>query len=571
MSSRPSQRSLGAHADPVYAHAPIDSHTRRRALRVPSDLTGLPWLLVLLLAAAYVVVFLLHLPRNVADLSWDSDYASSFVMSETLVHTGTGGDTVLASASQWVPLWFGLLTARLPLHRELWGVTPSIDYVLSALTVGSSVAQVAGRRAAALAVLLGIVVSPLALSFFMAPEAHNTVWPCTALLGAYLVWLAKPHGGRRASAVLVPPLVGVALGACLASDLVVAAAALAPLAITALMAGVRRERRSRIVFVSSLVSVAVALPTAALTSSIMRSFGYRTIETPARIAPLSELPERARVLFEGLRNLFNGAAGPEGPGILHAPLSIASEILMCAVLLALVVVGVRTAVRFLVSGLRRSEAPPRAELARSVHVIYWVSSAACVCGAFWLAAETGGNTVTHESYYATVIFSVAAVVPLGLTAAGRLPRWLMPACMAIFFAASLTGLIRNYLNVSPKVASEGARVVELAEASHVSYGYGGYWAASSVTWHTHGHVTVRPLIECENPTGVDVCPFYEMRVPSWYVPARRPSFLLVDHEEGWVNALPRGLGRPVAVYAIGPMSMYIYPYDLATRLGSALD
>jgi hypothetical protein len=80
---------------------------------------------------------------------------------------------------------------------------------------------------------------------------------------------------------------------------------------------------------------------------------------------------------------------------------------------------------------------------------------------------------------------------------------------------------------------------------------------------------VRPLMACPNPAGAELCPFYLVAVPSWYVPQRRRTFLLVDSEEPWVSSLPRGLGKPLAAYAFGAMHMYIYPYDIASRFGPA--
>jgi hypothetical protein len=128
----------------------------------------------------------------------------------------------------------------------------------------------------------------------------------------------------------------------------------------------------------------------------------------------------------------------------------------------------------------------------------------------------------------------------------------------------LTG---NYMNVSQWISETAPAVTKLAAANHVSYGYGGYWTASSLTWNTHGRVTVRPLLECENPAGTNLCPFYEARVPSWYQPKQRDTFLLVDREEAFVSAPPRGLGPPLKSYSFGAMRMYIYPYDIASRLG----
>jgi hypothetical protein len=533
-------------------------------------LPRLLWLLALAIGAVYIVLFLVQLPGNIRDIAWNSDFASGFTVPETLASTGPGGHMVMGAAAEWVPLWFGLLTAKWPLHRELWGAMPALLFVVTALIVGWSVAQVSDRRAALLAVLLALVASPLALAFLLAPVAHNTVFPCTALLGAYLIWLTRGAGRSRLVAFAVPPLLGIVIGTCLGSDVLLAPSAMIPLGIAAVMGAVRGERRSRIVSLSAIVTIVVAVPIAKLTSAIMESSGYLKVPTPTHLAPLSELPARARLLFSGLKAMFNGYLGPQKPGTLHTPLGIASDILMSAALLALVVVGVRTAFKLLARRPLGERAPRPDELARSLHVVYWVASAVGVCGAFWLFAETGGGVTAHESYYGTVIFSVAAVIPL-LLSHGALARWLIPAAASIFFAASLTGLGAKYLETDPALAREAQQIARIARETHVTNGYAGYWEASSLTWNTGGRVTVRPLMECPNPEGADICPFYLVAVPSWYVPRQQRTFLLVDSREAWVKELPSGLGRPLASYAITPgtIRMYIFPYDIASRLGPA--
>lgn len=528
------------------------------------------WLVALAFAAGYLVVFVAQLPSNIAALAWNSDYASGFTIAESVVRAGVGGHTVLASAGQWVLLWFGLATARLPLHRTLWGVAPTVLFIATGLIVGWSVDQVAGRRAAVLAVLMSVVVSPLALAFLMAAEAHNSVYPCTALLGAYLIWLSRGRGRRRALAFAVPPLAGVALGTCVASDLLVVATAVIPLGLTAILTGLRRDRRCRLIALSALTTVAVAIPVARLTSAVMHSLGFLTIATPVRLAGLSELPQRAELLFKGLKVLFNGYLGPAEPGTLHTPLGIASDVAMSGALLTLLVLGARATFTFLSTGLHRSSAGAQTpgQLARSLHVIYWTGSAACACGAFLLAAETGGGTALHESYYATVIFSVAAVIPL-LLSAGQLVRRLVPAGVAVLFLAGLVGLTSKATG-GPAIALSARGIERAADASGATVGYAGYWDASSLTWGTHGRVTARPVMACVNPSGASVCPFYEADVPAWYVPRRRRTFLLVDPGEPWVSSLPSGLGRPLALYTVGTISMYVYPYDIAGRLGPQL-
>jgi hypothetical protein len=531
---------------------------------LPGDLPTLAWLIPLLIAGVYIVVFVLQLPHDITEVAWDSDYASGFTIPETLVRTGSGGNTVLASAGQWVPLWFGLLTARLPLHRELWEVTPTLLFIASALIVGWSVAQVADRRAAILSVLIAVIASPLALAFFLAAVAHNTVYPCTALLGAYLIWLTRGTGRRRLSTLAVPPLLGIVIGACLASDLLLAATGVIPLAITAILTGIRRERRSRIIALSAIATIAVAIPIAKLTNSIMHSLGYLTLPSPVHIATLSELTARGELLFKGLKELFNGYLGSDRPGALHAPLGYASDVVMCAALLALVITGALTIIRLVSSGLRKHSTQTPTQLARSLHITYWVISAATACGAFWIAGE--GPTTTHESYYATAIFSVAAVIPL-LLRRGSLARWLIPAGASVFFAASLAGLSEDYVNVSAVLARSAKNVTRIARANDVRVGYSNWGDSSGLTWGTHGRVIVRPLVECEGPEGVALCPGFQAYVPSWYVPKQRRTFLLIDANEREISAPPANLGKPLAVYAFESMHMYVYPYDIASRLG----
>jgi hypothetical protein len=93
--------------------------------------------------------------------------------------------------------------------------------------------------------------------------------------------------------------------------------------------------------------------------------------------------------------------------------------------------------------------------------------------------------------------------------------------------------------------------------------------AASLTWNSHERGLVRPIVQCANRGGASICPFQFMRVPSWYVPRRRHTFLLVHPNELYIVTVPAGLGPPTAAYAIGPLDTYVYPYDIASRRGPA--
>jgi hypothetical protein len=527
------------------------------------DTAALVWLVPCGLAIVYLCVLIAQLPHDLWEIGWSSDFASGFTVPATLAETGTGGHTVLAGYPLYVPLWFGLLTAGLPLHRQLWELAPTALFAATALIIGWSVAQVATRRAAALAVLMVLVASPAALRVFMAAVSHNTTYPCTALLGAYLIWLTRGDGRRRALAFAAPLLAALLLGVCLASDLLLVPTGVLPFALTALLACLRRDRRSKRLALSALTTVALALPIAELTSALMSSQGYTMHAPPLKIAPLSWLPRHAQLLLSGLQRLFNGSLESGASGASHAALVVACEVVMVLALLTLLAAGIRSAASLLASRRRADSRATPTQTALAVHVVYWVSSATMACGAFAFSTFLAAR---DEAFYVTVTFSAAAVIPLFLRS--RSPaRWLVPLGASICFAASLVGLTGAPIWGVAPLAHYEPYVLKLTRTYDAAAGYAGYWDASSLTWSSGERIKARPVFACLHPPGANLCIFSQETVPSWYAPRRQHSFLLIDADEYYVRSLPEGLGRPLAAYAFGPIRMYIYPYDIASRLG----
>ncbi len=534
----------------------------REPLRRPSVPV---WLLPCGIAVVYLGIFVTRLPHIIWELGWSSDYASGFTVPEAVVKDGTGGHTVLGTSGLYVPLWFGLLTARLPLHRQLWEMAPTSLFIGSALTIGWSLARIATRRAAALAVLIALIASPAALSVFMASVAHNTTYPCAALLGAYLVWLATGGARKRLTASVVVIFGAVVLGACLASDALLLAAGIIPFSLTAVLACLRRDPDSRRVGLYALATVALAIPVARLTSSIMSASGY-VINTPRaglKLAPLSEAPEHAQLLLSGLERLFNGYLDTGASDAFHTVLGAACNVAMGAALATLLVVGLRAAVTFMLSGWRGAGRTTSKQMAITLHTIYWSASAAAVCSAFVLSDYGEPN---HESLYITVVFSTAAIIPL-LVASNFLARWLVPIGASLLFAASAVGVASYPIWGVVQLAHYESDVLEMARTYHATTGYAGYSDSSNLTWATHGRIAARPVFECPHPSGANICVFSEETVPAWYAPRHRHSFLLLEAGEFLLTHLPQGLGRPLASYRFGPVQMYIFPYDIASRLG----
>ena len=549
-------------------------------------LATVTWLAAVMVAAIYGVFFFVRLRHNIGAINWTSDYSSPFTMTESIAQGGNGGHTVLSTYGMYLGLWFGLLTEWLPFHRELWEGVPIVVFLATALTVSWCVAQFATRRAAILAALIITVCSPWTMAFVLGSVAHNTTYLATALLGAYVIWLMRRDDRQRAVTISVPLLSGLALGLCIASDLLVSVTGVVPLAVTALAIVLARPAAWRRVAGSILATLAVSVPVALITTAIMHAQGYVTVPTPSAVdlAPLSDLYSHVRWLIQGLQLLFGGYLG-QGldtgdmnsyltpiPGGQHAAIGIACDLVTAAAFAALIFCGLRAS-RTIFNRTARTPA----ELSRQLHIVFWASSALVACGSFVLSTRAG---LGHASYYATTILSLAAVLPLAMRP-GSVARTLVPAGACVFFVAGLIGLTSHYLSaIEPPISKYASRIVQLAEANDATAGYAGYRDASSLTWSSHDHVFVRPLFQCEvlggvlscplfecpNPAGAEMCPFFLNRVPSWYVPEERRTFLLVDRAD-YISVIPAGLGRPVAAYLVGSIGMLIYPYDIASRLG----
>jgi hypothetical protein len=78
---------------------------------------------------------------------------------------------------------------------------------------------------------------------------------------------------------------------------------------------------------------------------------------------------------------------------------------------------------------------------------------------------------------------------------------------------------------------------------------------------------VYPVIFC----GRVLCRFPYHQISSWYTP--RPAertFLVVDCALAVLNTVgspPANLDKPIATTSIGQLTVFVYPYDIAAKLG----
>jgi hypothetical protein len=526
------------------------SHTGRREI--------FPTLVPCVLAAGYLVVLIVRFPRLIGWENADSDITSAYVLTDSISH-GHTGQVVMSTQGSWVPLWYGLLTHGLSFHRVLWEMSPALLIGATAILIGWSVARVATRAAATLSVGLMVAASPTALFNFSAAFFHNTTIPGTAILGGYLVWLAsRPRA--RAHVLASVLLLSLLVGTFLASDELLGVVGVLPFLGVALLLAIRTRDTTDLLPVVALTlgSVAVAL----LTSQIMRALDFHTT-TPSLRFTRRFIPTHVKWLAQGLLRMGNGlSVAPHSS--FRTPLVVAAGVVTLAALASMFWLAARSLMR--PAEGKRSQGLDNADVgdgrrARDLHVTFWAATLLCAAAAYVVTTVADYPT---DRYFIVAVPAVAATVPLLLTS--RRASWIVAAGATVFIAGSIVALAANderslilYPGADVPVAG---RIEALVRSQHLGVGYAGYWNAASLDWSDHERLRVYPLTDRFGPTQ----PMYLARVAAWYQPrAHTPSYLLLAPGDfDFANRLPPDLPQPKREFQIGPVTMAVYPYDIAS-------
>jgi hypothetical protein len=71
-------------------------------------------------------------------------------------------------------------------------------------------------------------------------------------------------------------------------------------------------------------------------------------------------------------------------------------------------------------------------------------------------------------------------------------------------------------------------------------------------------------------SGQQLCRFYFHNISSWYTP--RPNtktYLVVDPAQPLVTGPDPAMGKPLKMLTVGRLQVYVYGYDIASKLGAA--
>jgi hypothetical protein len=520
-----------------------------------------PWAPVAL-AALYAIVVLVNFSSLITAINMDSDVSIALVIGKLLGSAPAGAHVVLGDHPWYEALWFLRATSGLPGYRQLWEIAPAAWSVLGLAVLGWSAWRAFGPWPAALATSALLCAGTAGRFTFFNFDWHGPTAVHTVLLGALAVWLAGRSRPLRSWRAIALALAAGALSAApAAGDALFAFWAILPLLLTAvLLVWHTRSPVHRSLLMIAAGVAAIALAGGALLRHDMVARGWTAVPFDVHLASTGALLHNIALLVRSYTNLAGG-------DFFGAPVTVAetatliSGLLVIAALVLVALEVCRRAARFAPAPVSLDPSAAR----RFAYIAFWAASLGSSSLVFVLSnAPVDANSAR---YVLAGYVAIGALLPL-LALRGRPWRASVTAGVCVFAAIASYQVIRNPFQPqlrfpTPQQANALAR---FARAEDVRYGYTGYWDAADLTWMSGFGVEVYPVSQCK-PGSLVICP-YDIGISSWYTP--RPgtrSMFIVDHgiQLQSVTAPDPALGAPLGTTTIGDLTVYVYPYDIASR------
>lgn len=515
--------------------------------------------------AVYLILLALRFHGVVTTTNLDADAVSAPVIGELFASAPASAHVVLGEFGWYATLLFELATKWLPAHRQLWEVAPYLMALAGAALTAWSVWQVTGPFAASLTAVLLICAAPATLRLLLSMTQHAPDWFCLGLLAAFLVLLERRASTLRPGVLVAAVLVvGVVVGVNAASDPLVVIAGLVPfvLAVAACYVLERTADSARTLKIAGVTLAVVALTWAAtaIAMSALDVAAQRGLHTGA-LASAGKLGANFRLWWQSVAVLGNG-------DYFGRELTFTSGLaIVCAVLSIGAVVLIPRIGWGELRARRRDALPVRATPrvpGRLAFMVFWCSSGVLLTASFLLSAVP--VDIHADRYLVGLLYAAAAVIPVA-AARRTVTQVLALVATCVIALAGIVSLAQGVATRNPSGFPPprlATRVAAIAAAHHLGVGYAGYWDAAPITWASDFRAKVYPVSVCDQ--GAHLCPFDLHLISSWYTPrAGSGSFLLADRRLSLVPAPTPDLGRPSAVYRIGQLTMYVYPYDIASR------
>lgn len=490
-----------------------------------------------LAGGAYVATVVVLGPEIVRAIQWNTDISAPLALAERLRGSGP---VSIPHFGTWTTYWFLLATRGLPWHAELWEAIGYAFAVVAALLLAWGTARVAGRWAGMTAGGAALLVGPFALRPLLTIVYHVTNPFTAAVLAAYLVLLT------RTRSLVLAVGVGLLAGANAASDPLLWVAGIAPFAVAAVL--LARLTRSSAIALRAAVTLGVTIASAVATTLVMHGLGYRVVDLDIRLASLRDLP--SRVLHLGrMVALLGGANYSYEPGYPAEPLRAIVAVLVLAAIAAPVVAALKS--------LRRRDNPTHRAFA-----CYWGAATLLLCLAF--VVTPNAVDLGPPSTYYLLTLALAAGAGVALLAAGSARAQVAAGlAVALVGAVNVAGIANGRVGGLPPLATYKQQLIEVLERNGVRRGYAGYWDAQNLSWQTRMRLLVAPVTRC---TPTQLCPYNFFTIRSWYVPHAGPSFLLLDDTYRVIAGAPPFVRKATGSYRFGPLTLYLFDYDIARHV-----
>lgn len=532
-----------------------------------------PWL-PLPVGVAYLLLLLVKFNQIVAATYLNADAASAPVIGELFGGSPAHRQVFLGQMGWFSTLMFELATRSLPLHRQMWETAPYVMALASVALIAWATWRVAGRWAAVIAGVVILCAGPHTLGLLFSLNDHSTTWFSMALLAALLVFFETPPAWLKVwSAALIAFVAGAIVGANAASDLVLLVAGLAPVLLAAgLVWALRPGRASASAWWWVLGTVGVAGMCDELTHAYMR---HENVLTPPQyvhnaFAAAEAIPTNFKLWWQSLMVLGNG-------NFFGQTLGFSSALqLLCAVLtLVALALVLRFAWRALVASAPRTRRDGKAQLgvpgtpregdSQSLLIAwcaFWGSSAVLLSASFVFSSNP--IDINSSRYLVGTIYAAAALLPLLAVRSSAL-RAAVTVGATIFALSGLVSLFTNEeLSSGSASYSLYHQVEHYLDSQHLTMGYADYWDGAPIMWDTHFHIKAYPVQDC----APNLCWSYLHMITSWYTTPhpRQRTFLIADAAQPVPAAPTANLGEATTVQQIGPVTVYVYPYDIASRM-----
>jgi hypothetical protein len=508
----------------------------------------------LITVAIFLVWSAIRIHGLLAVLYQNSDIASAPVMAQLLGERGSGEATL--GYYPWLePLYALHLTRWLPDHRVAWEILPfavlGATIALVGWTVRRTVSAVAGLAAA----VAMATPAPLVIWMLGAPNMRLFTLAHAVILAAFLITVPAMAAWGRVRRAIWAAALALSLAAGASSDPLVLIGAALPFLVAVVggwALGAVRSGTATVAASACLAGVAGGW----LFEKLAEHDGIVYFERNFGLTSLHQMVTNVGLLFQDVALFVHGRLGGNGA------LGLLLEIVAWAAFVGLPVLALLALPR-----LRRAIGGNGVEAGRRLLAMYWAAAAIAVGLAF--IASTAAEDISAVRYM-TILWP--ALLTLGLIA------WPRRGPTVVSGLAAVTALIGcfeladdRYAAGDPRVP-QGPEVPELAEfvkQNRLDHGYAAYWDAAALTDRTDFQARTYPIQKC-GASGDERCRWPFHTIEAWYRSKAGVRTYYLTNDTGLpapIGPPPKSWGRPSERVRIGHLTLYVYDFDLASRLG----